>query len=123
MEETLPRAEAHLGPTHLTTWLLVDDWHAPTTGWGGRDEALPLCERAVEIAKTTLGPDTWVRTPRMNNLAGAYLQRRAVGRGSAAIEQTLERGKGDLGPDHSTTLTTMGNLAVAYRDGAIGGEA
>ena len=77
---------------------------------------LYLAERALVVAKRTLGsehPDTLTSG---NNLAAAYL---AAGRMPEALplyEATLKERERTLGPEHPSTLASRNNLAGAYRD-------
>jgi serine/threonine protein kinase/tetratricopeptide (TPR) repeat protein len=83
-------------------------------GLGLYDKAAAAHERALEVRRTTVGPDHPDALTTSNQLAHAYL---AAGRPSAAIG-LLEKARAPmelkLGPDHAETLNGMGLLGMAY---------
>ncbi|MEU6573983.1 FxSxx-COOH system tetratricopeptide repeat protein, partial [Streptomyces sp. NPDC046805] len=81
---------------------------------GQANSALPLEERALHIAETTLGPDHPTTAVRLGNLARTFS---ALGRHTDALqleERALHITETTLGPDHPDTAVCLGNLARTF---------
>ena len=82
---------------------------------GDYARALPLCESALAITETALGPDHPSTAIRLDNLATTY---RHLGRPADALplhERALAITEPALGPDHPSTAICLNNLAATYR--------
>ncbi len=83
---------------------------------GKYQEAIPIAERAVEVAKHTLGPDHPKTADALNNLGfifqkiGNYAKAEPIYREALRIRQKV------LGPEDPHTALSLNNLAVLYQD-------
>jgi tetratricopeptide (TPR) repeat protein len=82
---------------------------------GKYQEAIPLANNAVELAKRVYGPEHPNTAQSLNNLA---LQYRAMGEYAKAeplLQEALEIRQKILGKDHPDTANSLNNLAELYR--------
>jgi tetratricopeptide (TPR) repeat protein len=81
---------------------------------GKLDQALPLLEESLKLAKAKLDADHPLTLTIMNNLGLVYQSAGKLGKALPLWENSLPLMKAKLGADHPSTLTYMNNLASAY---------
>ena len=82
---------------------------------GKYQEAIPIAERAVEVAKRVRGPENHETAEALNNLGllfkkiGDYVKAEPLYQEALRIRQKV------LGPEHPDTAESLNNLAVLYQ--------
>src|SRR3954471_19247787 len=90
---------------------------------GQVNEAVPLAEQALELARQAFGPRHPNMLASMNNLASVLDSQGRYGEAEPLYRETLQLRREVLGPRHPDTLTSMNNLAGVldhqgrYREG------
>ena len=85
---------------------------------GKYQEAIPLAEKAVDIARRLRGPeDAEFATP-LENLATLYRTMGEYGKAEPLYQQALRIRQKVLGPEHPSTATDLENLAGLYKEWA-----
>jgi hypothetical protein len=79
--------------------------------------AQPLCERALAIRETVLGPDHPDTATSLSNLAGLLQVRGHFTAARLLYERAVAICETALGPDHPDTATILHNLAGLLQTG------
>ena len=83
---------------------------------GKYQEATPLAEKAVELAKRVYGPEHVRTATSLNNLALLYQDMGEYAKAEPLNEEALRIDQKVLGPEHLDTVTSLNNLALLYDD-------
>ena len=81
---------------------------------GKYQEAIPIAERAVEVAKHTLGPDHPKTADALNDLGFIFQKIGNYAKAEPLYQETLRIRQKVLGPEHSDTANSLNNLASLY---------
>ena len=81
---------------------------------GKYQEAIPLAEKAVDIAKRLRGPEDPEFATSLNNLALLYEEMGDYPKAEPLYQQALRIKQKVLGPEHPSTATSLNNLALLY---------
>ncbi len=79
-------------------------------------EAIPLEEKAVELAKRVRGTEHPDTATSLNNLALLYKHINEYAKAEPLHQEALRIRQKVLGPEHSETATSLNNLAELYQD-------
>src|SRR5271165_2389450 len=82
---------------------------------GKYQEAIPIAERAVEVAKRLHGLEHPDMATSLNNLAELYQVMGEYAKAEPLYQEALRIWQKILGPDHPDTATCLNNLAELYR--------
>src|SRR5271166_606778 len=82
---------------------------------GKYQEAVPIAERAVEVAKRLHGLEHPDMATSLNNLAELYQVMGEYAKAEPLYQEALRIWQKILGPDHPDTATCLNNLAELYR--------
>jgi tetratricopeptide (TPR) repeat protein len=85
---------------------------------GKYQEAIPLAEKAVELAKRVYGPEHPKTAQSLNNMAELYRVMGEYVKAEPLFKEALQIYQKVLGPEHPDTATCLNNLAGLY--GAMG---
>ena len=83
---------------------------------GKFQEAIPIAERAVEVAKHTLGPDHPKTADALNDLGFIFQKIGNYAKAEPLYQEGLRILQKVLGPEHRETATILNNLASLYQD-------
>jgi CHAT domain-containing protein/tetratricopeptide (TPR) repeat protein len=86
-------------------------------------EAIPVAQRALEVAETTFGSAHERTATSLNNLAQLYRAQGRYGEAEPLYKRALEILEKALGPQHPDVATSLDNLAVLYNAQGRYGEA
>jgi len=81
---------------------------------GKYQEAIPIAERAVEVAKRTRGPEDLVTADTLNSLGFLFVKIQDYPKAEPLYQETLRIRQKVLGPEHPDTATSLNNLAALY---------
>ena len=81
---------------------------------GKYQEAIPIAERAVEVAKHTLGPDHPKTADALNDLGFIFQKIGNYAKAEPLYQEALRIRQKVLGPEHSDTAASLNNLASLY---------
>ena len=81
---------------------------------GKYQEAIPIAERAVEVAKHTLGPDHPKTADALNDLGFIFQKIGNYAKAEPLYQEALRIRQKVLGPEHSDTAESLNNLASLY---------
>ena len=81
---------------------------------GKFQEAIPIAERAVEVAKHTLGPDHPKTADALNDLGFIFQKIGNYAKAEPLYQEALRIRQKVLGPEHSDTAASLNNLASLY---------
>ena len=81
---------------------------------GKYQEAIPIAERAVEVAKHTLGPDHPKTADALNDLGFIFQKIGNYAKAEPLYQEALRIRQKVLGPEHSDTANSLNNLASLY---------
>ncbi len=81
---------------------------------GKYQEAIPIAERAVELAKHTLGPDHPKTADALNDLGFIFQEIGNYAKAEQLYQEALRIRQKVLGPEHSDTAASLNNLASLY---------
>jgi tetratricopeptide (TPR) repeat protein len=81
---------------------------------GKYQEAIPLAEKAVELAKRVYGPEQRNTATRLNNLAELYQAMGDYPKAEPFLQEALRIRQKVLGPEHPDTAASLNNLALLY---------
>ncbi len=113
-ETAAKRLERTLGPDHLLTLDMLNNFALAFLHAGKTSKAIALFERVRDARIAKLGPDHPNTLATLNDLALAYMQDRKLSTATALFERVRLAESAGLGPDHPATLRTANNLATAY---------
>jgi tetratricopeptide (TPR) repeat protein len=82
---------------------------------GKYQEAIPIAERALEVAKRTLGPEQPETVEALNNLGFVFKMIGAYAKAEPLYQEALRILQKVLGPEHPDTATSLNNLAELYQ--------
>jgi len=82
---------------------------------GRYTEAVPIAQRALELAQSRLGPDHPKTATELNNLALLYKSEGEYEKALPVFQRALTIAEEAIGPDHPDTATILNNLAELYR--------
>src|SRR5208282_139567 len=77
---------------------------------GKYQEAIPLAEKAVELAKRVYGPEQPNTATSLNNLALLYLDMGEYAKAETLLQEALRIWQKVLGSEHPYTATSLNNL-------------
>jgi CHAT domain-containing protein/Flp pilus assembly protein TadD len=83
---------------------------------GRYQEAIPLAEKAVELARRVRGAEHSGTVASLNNLASLYWTIGEYTKAEPLLQEALRIRQKVLGPEHSYTAESLNNLAVLYQD-------
>ena len=83
---------------------------------GKYQEAIPLAEKAVEIARRLRRPEDPKFATSLNNLAVLYDDMGDYAKAEPLYQQALRIRQKVLGPEHPSTATSLNNLAALYKE-------
>jgi tetratricopeptide (TPR) repeat protein len=78
-------------------------------------EAIPIAERAVEVAKRTRGPEQPEAAEALNNLGLLFKKIGGYAKAEPLYREALRIRQKDLGPEHPDTATSLNDLGVLYQ--------
>jgi tetratricopeptide (TPR) repeat protein len=81
---------------------------------GKYQEAIPLAEKAVELAKRVYGPEHAGTATSLNNLALLYGDMGEYAKAEPLYQEALRIYRKILGPEHLGTVNCLSNLALLY---------
>jgi tetratricopeptide (TPR) repeat protein len=81
---------------------------------GKYQEAIPIAERAVEVAKHTLGPDHPKTADALNDLGFIFQKIGNYAKAEPLYQEELRIRQKVLGPEHPDTANSLNNLAALY---------
>jgi tetratricopeptide (TPR) repeat protein len=81
---------------------------------GKYQEAIPIAERAVEVAKHTLGPDHPKTADALNDLGFIFQKIGNYAKAEPLYQEALQIRQKVLGPEHPDTANSLNNLASLY---------
>ena len=81
---------------------------------GKYQEAIPLAEKAVEIAKRVYGPEHPDTATSLNNLAVLYRDMGEYAKAEPLYQEALRIRQKVLGSEHPDTAISLNNLAGLY---------
>jgi tetratricopeptide (TPR) repeat protein len=81
---------------------------------GKYQEAIPIAERAVEVAKHTLGPDHPKTADALNDLGFIFQKIGNYAKAEPLYQEELRIRQKVLGPEHPDTANSLNNLASLY---------
>jgi tetratricopeptide (TPR) repeat protein len=102
-----------LGPEHNQTLVAMNDYALALDDLNRDDEAIPVYEEAIEMARATLGPDSEREATLLHNFA-AVMEQRDAARSEEMYREALRIRAKVLGPEHSRTLLAANSLASFY---------
>jgi CHAT domain-containing protein/Flp pilus assembly protein TadD len=82
---------------------------------GKYQEAIPIAERAVEVAKRIRGPEDPETAEALNNLGLLFKRIGDYAKAEPLYQEALRIRQKVLGPEHSETATSLNNLAMLYK--------
>ena len=82
---------------------------------GKYQEAIPLAEKAVELAKRVYGPEQPNTATSLNNLALLYWATGEYAKAEPLYQEALRIWQKVLGSEHPYTATSLNNLALLYQ--------
>src|ERR1700693_4928976 len=123
-----PLAKSPFVPLALGLWILVctaslaenDDPNAlnqqveQLNHQGKYREAIPIAERAIEVAKRTRGPEQPEAAEALNNLGLLFKKIGDYAKAEPLYREALRIRQKDLGPEHPETATSLNDLGVLY---------
>jgi tetratricopeptide (TPR) repeat protein/CHAT domain-containing protein len=77
-------------------------------------EAIPIAERAIEVAKRTRGPEQPEAAEALNNLGLLFKKIGDYAKAEPLYREALRIRQKDLGPEHPETATSLNDLGVLY---------
>src|SRR5271166_4883922 len=83
---------------------------------GKYQEAIPLAEKAVELAKRVYGPEQPNTAKSLNNLAELYWRMGEYAKAEPLYQEALRICQKVFGSEHPNTAAILNNLAVLYKD-------
>jgi tetratricopeptide (TPR) repeat protein len=83
---------------------------------GKYQEAIPIAERAVEVAKRAGGPEHPETAAALNNLGLLFTKIGDYGKAEPPLQEALRIRQKVLGPEHPDTAQSLNDLAVLYLD-------
>jgi tetratricopeptide (TPR) repeat protein len=81
---------------------------------GKYQEAIPLAEKAVELAKRVYGPEHPDTATSLNNLGKLYREMGEYAKAEPPLQEALRIRQKVLGPEHPDTATSLANLGSLY---------
>ena len=90
---------------------------------GAFNEAVPLAEQSLALARRAFGDRDDHTLTSMNDLAELYQAQGRYGEAEPLLRETLQIRRKTLGPKHPDTLASMNNLAALYHAQGRYGEA
>src|SRR5271166_1764485 len=82
---------------------------------GKYQEAIPLAEKAVELAKRVYGPQHPNTATSLTNLGGLYKVIGEYAKAEPLLQEALRIRQKVLGPEHPATAGSLNNLALLYQ--------
>src|SRR5271165_4620070 len=82
---------------------------------GKYQEAIPLAEKAVEIATQVLGPEDPETATSLNNLGELYSNMHQYAKAEALLQEALRIRQKVLGREHPYTAFSLNNLGILYQ--------
>jgi tetratricopeptide (TPR) repeat protein len=82
---------------------------------GKYQEAIPIAERAIEVAKRARGPEQPVTAEALNNLAILFFKIGDYATAEPLFQEALRIRQKILGPEHLDTALSLTNLGVLYQ--------
>jgi tetratricopeptide (TPR) repeat protein len=82
---------------------------------GKYQEAIPIAEKAVEVAKRVRGPEDPDTTTALNNLGNLYQDMGEYAKAEPLLQEALRIRQKVLGPEHTDTASSLNNLALLYQ--------
>jgi len=83
---------------------------------GKYQEAIPIAERAVEMAKRVRGPEHSETADALNNLGSLFKKIRDYAKAEPLYREALQIRQKVLGSEHLDTATSLNNLGLLYKD-------
>ena len=83
---------------------------------GKYQEAIPIAERAVEMAKRVRGPEHSETADALNNLGFLFKKIRDYAKAEPLYREALQIRQKVLGSEHLDTATSLNNLGLLYKD-------
>jgi len=83
---------------------------------GKYQEAIPIAERAVEMAKRVRGPEHSETADALNNLGLLFKKTRDYAKAEPLYREALQIRHKVLGSEHLDTATSLNNLGLLYKD-------
>ena len=83
---------------------------------GKYQEAIPIAERAVEMAKRVRGPEHSDTADALNNLGFLFKKIRDYAKAEPLYREALQIRQKVLGSEHLDTATSLNNLGVLYKE-------
>ena len=83
---------------------------------GKYQEAIPLAEKAIELAKRVYGPEHPNTATSLNNLAELYDYMGEHAKAEPLLQEALRIRQKVLGSEHPDTALSLNNLAALYQD-------
>src|SRR5271165_1561390 len=83
---------------------------------GKYQEAIPIAERAVEMAKGTRGPEDPKTAEALNNLGLVFKKIGDYAKAEPLYQEALRIRQKILGSEHLDTATSLNNLGLLYKD-------
>src|SRR5271166_2525219 len=83
---------------------------------GKYQEAIPLAEKAVELAKRVYGPEQPNTAKSLNNLAELYWRMGEYAKAEPLYQEALRICQKVFGSEHPNTAAILNNLALLYKD-------
>ena len=83
---------------------------------GKYQEAIPLAEKAVELAKRVYGPEQLNTAKSLNNLSELYWAMGEYAKAEPLYQEALRICQKVFGPEHPNTAAILNNLALLYKD-------
>jgi tetratricopeptide (TPR) repeat protein len=83
---------------------------------GKYQEAIPIAERALDVAKRARGSEDLETADALNNLGRLYKKVGDYAKAEPLYEQALRIRQKVLGPEHLSTATSLNNLGLLYND-------
>src|SRR5271167_2752320 len=81
---------------------------------GKYQEAIPLAEKAIKIARRVRGPEDPDTATSLNNLGELYWAMGEYAKAEPLLQEALRIRQKVLGPEHSDTAQSLNNLATLY---------
>jgi tetratricopeptide (TPR) repeat protein len=78
-------------------------------------EAVPLAQRAVELAEKQFGPEHPNVVTSLNNLAELYREQGRYAEAEPLQKRALAIGEKTLGPEHPRVAISLNNIALIYQ--------
>jgi tetratricopeptide (TPR) repeat protein len=83
---------------------------------GKYQEAIPIAERAVEVAKHSRGPEHPETADALNNLGFLFQKIGDYAQAESLLQEALRIRQKVLGPEHPDTASSLNSLAELYQD-------